>query len=49
MLFQHAVSTKPEEAMKALKEVVRKAVKIDIWDPVFLHVLTSVEKKLVIP
>jgi hypothetical protein len=24
-------------------------VKIDIWDPVFLHVLTSVEKKLVIP
>jgi hypothetical protein len=35
MLFQHAVSAKPEEATKALKEEVRKAVKFDIWDPVF--------------
>ena len=49
MMFQHAVSAKPEEAMKALKEEVRKAIKIDIWDPVFLHALTEEEKKLVIP
>ncbi len=35
MLFQHAASAKPEEATKALKEEVRKAVKFDIWDPVF--------------
>ena len=49
MLFQHAVSAKPEEAMKALKEEVRKAIKIDIWDPVFLHDLTEEEKKLIIP
>jgi hypothetical protein len=49
MLFQHAVSAKPEEAMKALKEEVRKAIKIDILDPVFLHDLTEEEKKLIIP
>ncbi len=49
MLFEHAVSAKPEEAMKALKEEVRKAVNIDIWEPVFLHDLTNEEKKLVIP
>jgi hypothetical protein len=49
MLFQHAVSAKPEEAMKALKEEVRKAVNIDIWEPVFLHDLTNEEKKLIIP
>ncbi len=30
MLFQHAVSAKPEESMKALKEEVKKAVKIDM-------------------
>jgi hypothetical protein len=47
MLFQYAVSVKPEQAMNALKEEVRKAVKIDSWDPVFLHDLTSEEKKLV--
>jgi hypothetical protein len=49
MLFQLTVSTKPEEAMKALKEEVKKAVNIDIWDSVFLHDLKMEEKKLIIP
>jgi hypothetical protein len=49
MLFQYAVSAKLEEAMIALKEEVRKAVNIDIWDLVFLHDLTKEEKKRIIP
>jgi hypothetical protein len=32
LLFQKAVSQRPNEAMKALEEEVTKAVKIGIWD-----------------
>jgi hypothetical protein len=35
--------------MNALKEEDRKALKNDIWDPVFLHDLTREEKKPVLP
>jgi hypothetical protein len=49
LLFQKAVSQRPEEAMMALTEEVTKAVKIDIWEPVHLSDLTDEEKKLIIP
>ncbi len=44
ILFQHAVSEKPDEAMKALTKEVRMAVNDDIWDQVLLHDLTKKEK-----
>jgi hypothetical protein len=49
LLFQKAVSQRPDEAMKALEEEVTKAVKIGIWEPVHLSDLTHEEKKMIIP
>jgi hypothetical protein len=49
LLFQKAVLTKPEEAMKALKEEVAKALKINIWHPVHLDDLSQEQRKLIIP
>jgi hypothetical protein len=40
---------KPLEAMKALKEEVIKAIKIDIWDPVHPKDMSAEERKLIIP
>jgi dihydroneopterin aldolase len=49
LLFQKEMQKKPIEAMKALREEVIKAIKIDIWDAVHLEDLSAEEKKLVIP
>jgi hypothetical protein len=49
LLFQKALEDKPEEAMKALREEVLKAVRIDIWSPVHPNNLTAEEQKLIIP
>ncbi len=49
LLFQKAMVDKPEEAMKALRKEVIKAVKIGIWHPVHLRDLTEEQKKLIIP
>jgi hypothetical protein len=44
-LFQKALKRKPEEAIKALREVT-KAIKIDIWEPVHPDNMTIKEKIL---
>ena len=49
MLFQHALKQRPDEAMKALREEVQKALKINIWKPIHWEQLSEEEKKLVIP
>ena len=49
MLFQHAMNQRPDEAMKALREEVQKALKINIWKPKHWNDLTKEEKKFVIP
>jgi hypothetical protein len=48
LLFQKAVLTKPEEAMKALREEVAKAVKINMWHPVHLANLSKDQQELII-
>jgi hypothetical protein len=49
LLFQRALEQKPEEAMKALREEVIKAIKIDIWDPVHPEEMSDEEQNLIIP
>ena len=49
MLFQHALNKRPDDAMNALRDEVQKALKIDIWKPVFLNDLKEDDKKLIIP
>jgi hypothetical protein len=49
LLFQKAMQEKPLEAMKALREEVIKAIKIDIWDPVHPEDMSAEERKLIIP
>lgn len=49
LLFQKAVLTKPAEAMKALREEVAKAIKINIWPPVHLVDLSKDQQELIIP
>jgi hypothetical protein len=49
LLFQKAVKEKPEEAMKALREEVKKAIKIDIWKPVHRAQLSDEQKALILP
>jgi len=49
LLFQKAMNTRPEEVMKALREEVVKALKINIWHPVHMSDLSAEEQKLVIP
>ncbi len=49
LLFQKAMKNRPVEAMKALREEVMKAVKIDVWDPVHLHDMSQEEQNLIIP
>jgi len=49
LLFQKAMNTRPVEAMKALREEVVKAIKINIWHPVHMSDLSTEEQKLVIP
>ncbi len=49
LLFQKAVTNKPEEAMQALREEVINAIKIGIWHPVNLQDLTEDQQKLGIP
>ncbi len=48
LLFQ-AMQEKPVEAMRALREEVIKAIKIDIWDPVHPKDMLAEERKLIIP
>jgi hypothetical protein len=48
-LFQNVMKSRPNEAMKALREEVIKAVKINILHPVHYKVLSEEERKLVIP
>jgi hypothetical protein len=36
MLFQHAMKVRPDEAMDALRDEVKKALKINIWKPVHM-------------
>jgi hypothetical protein len=40
---------KPEEAMKALREEVLKAVKIGIWEPIHVKSLSEEQQKMIIP
>jgi hypothetical protein len=47
LLFQNAMKSRPDEAMKALREEVIKAMKINIWHPVHKD-LSEEERKLVI-
>ena len=49
MLFQNATKECPDDAMKALRKEVQKALKIVIWKPVHLKDLNAEEKKLAIP
>ena len=49
LLFQNAMKSRPDEAMKALREEVIKAMKINIWHPVHYKDLSEEERKLVIP
>jgi hypothetical protein len=49
LLFQKAMQQKPVEAMRALREEVIKAMKIDIWDPVHPKDMSAEERKLIIP
>jgi hypothetical protein len=49
MLFQHAMRVRPDEAMDALRDEVKKALKIDIWKPVHMDDLSEEERKLVLP
>jgi hypothetical protein len=49
LLFQEVVLKKHEEAMKALREEVEKALKINIWHPVHLNDLWHGQQKLIIP
>ncbi len=49
LLFQKAMEWKPEEAMKALREEVLKAVKIDVWEPVHPESLSDEEQTMIIP
>jgi hypothetical protein len=48
-LFQNVMKSRPNEAMKALREEVIKAVKINILHPVHYKDLSEEERKLVIP
>jgi dihydroxyacetone kinase DhaKLM complex PTS-EIIA-like component DhaM len=49
MLFQHAMKVRLDEAMNALRDEVKKALKIDIWKPVHMDNLNEDEKQLVLP
>jgi hypothetical protein len=49
LLFHNAMNTRPIEAMKALKEEVMKAKKINIWHPVHIQDLTKEQQSLIIP
>jgi len=49
LLFDKAVVARPEEAMKALREEVIKAIKINIWHPVHPKDLSKEEQNLIIP
>ncbi len=49
MLFQKAMNDKPDEAMKALREEVVKALKIDIWKLVHLKDLSAEQVNLILP
>ncbi len=44
ILYEHALKKKPEEALQALRDEVNKAIKISIWDPVYLKELTQEQK-----
>jgi hypothetical protein len=48
LLFQNAMKSRPDEAMKALRKEVIKAMKINIWHPVHYKDLSEEERKLVI-
>jgi len=48
LLFQNAMKSRPNVAMKALREEGIKAVKINIWHPVHYKDLFEEERKLVI-
>ncbi len=49
ILYECALKKKPAEAKQALLDEVQKALKIDIWEPVFMTQLTVGQKKLIIP
>ena len=49
ILYERALKKKPEEAKQALLDEVVKALKIDIWEPVFMTDLTMEQRKLIIP
>ncbi len=49
LLFQKAVEQKPKEVMRALKEEVLKAVKIDIWEPIHPREMSEEDCKMIIP
>jgi hypothetical protein len=49
ILYERALKKKPAEAKQALLDEVQKALKIDIWEPVFMTQLTAEQKKLIIP
>jgi hypothetical protein len=49
LLFQKAMQEKPEEAMKALREEVLKAVTIGIWEPIHVKSLADEQQKMIIP
>jgi hypothetical protein len=49
LLFNKAMVARPEEAMKALREEVIKAIKINIWHPVHPKDLSKEEQNLIIP
>lgn len=49
LFFQKALKNRPEEAMKALREEVIKAWKIDLWEQVHLNEMTEEEQSLIIP
>ena len=48
LLFQKAVKENPEEAMKAQRKEVMKAIQIKIWEPVHQNSLSAEEKGLIL-
>jgi hypothetical protein len=49
ILYERALKKKPAEAKQALLDEVQKALKIDIWEPVFMTQMTPEQQKLIIP
>ncbi len=43
------MKSRPEEAKKALREEVMKALKIDVWEPVHMNDMMKEEQNLIIP